>query len=694
VTEFCEAIQPGDARMKTCLYRHKTADGFSPECAESITTAVEGTEQDIRLDWRLVQYCRRDAQALCATEIETYLPEGGLDSKEPASSANTGYVIQCLKDHRDDLQGRPCIKEIIRVEETQAGDADADAVLSRACKRDVQRFCADVEAGEGRVHACLRAAINQGSQNAGADDGQGVSAACRAAEFSEELTEAKDVLLNPQVREMCGPSIEALCGDIPDHANEGELLACLLENNGVDEMSVSCAMSLNQFELLAAEDLRFDPQLWMSCKMAALRLCPDARERFAANTYNHGAVRTCLKEHFDEIQAPRCKTEAEKMIAGMEEHIAEDVTTKDACAVDRARFCADVPDEEGQVHECLRQHLKELSNACRKAEHTGAVIEAENVDLNPRLKRVCAKAVKALCMDVEEADRFECLVTKAHEPGENEQYFTSRCQTALAKEQRLQSTDIHLNAAMSEYCGADLTEFCSDVAEDQGHGERIQCLVSNYGSLNDDRCTHEVLMHMIARSNDIRFDARAMEACSRDMQQFCTDAEPGKGRVHECLRAKMATEDELDPACSAVETEIMAAEALDARINPSVARFCSGAINHYCEGVDYGDARVLKCLKEHSSGSAMDEQCSTVIEGMAIEAEVMSEAQADTPGLRGTDTSDSSFMQLSGVLALLSVAALIVVLLGFLYVAFKRMEKMHHKGKGYSVVRVSRSLEA
>lgn len=693
MSTFCTGIEEGDARMKQCLYSHRSRDGFSSECSEAITLAVETTEQDIRLDYRLIRQCMTDAKEFCQTEISTYLPPGGLKAMEPASAENAGRVIACLKEHRDELRKPSCRKEVIRVEETQAEDIAADAPVSRACADDIQRFCANVVPGEGRVHECLRNAIQEGSRNAGDDDGRGVSAACRAAEFSEELVEAKDVLLNPKVRQMCGPTIEQLCGDIPSHEDEGLLLQCLLDNNGADEMSVSCAQSLQQFSLLAAEDIRFNPQLFRACRTPVMRFCPDARERIVANTFNHGALRTCLKEHVDDIQLPPCRAQVDKMITFMQEHIEEDVTTLDACTDDVKRFCADVPDEEGQVHECLRQHMKELSPECRDAEHSGAVIEAEHVALNPRLRKACRKELKTVCVDVDDEEKMACLVSKSVDTSESATEFTTRCQSALAKEIVIESKDIHLNPELASSCGPDLAARCSDVAEDQGHGERIQCLVDNYDSLAGEGCRHSVLLHMIARSNDYRFDARTVEACEADVQDKCRDVPPGKGRVHACLREKMEVGSGISDACTAVETATMAAEATDARLNPTVARECSGAIQQYCGNVAFGEARVLKCLKVHSLGRLMPQECVTALDKMAIEAEPMPANMVDI-STAAPNPIDGSWLQLSGPMALISVAALIVLLLGCLYVAFRRMEQFRNKQKGYKVVRVARSLEA
>jgi len=46
--------------------------------------------------------------------------------------------------------------------------------------------------------------------------------------------------------------------------------------------------------------------------------------------------------------------------------------------------------------------------------------------------------------------------------------------------------------------------------------------------------------------------AKVREACHADVERFCKDAEPGHGRVRECLRAHEA---ELSDACKAAIQE-------------------------------------------------------------------------------------------------------------------------------------------
>ncbi|MBI3782000.1 MAG: hypothetical protein HY270_01225 [Deltaproteobacteria bacterium] len=63
------------------------------------------------------------------------------------------------------------------------------------------------------------------------------------------------------------------------------------------------------------------------------------------------------------------------------------------CAGDIGKFCKDVPSGSGKVRDCLAQHIKELSSACRaRVERRTAAAEKRNL---------CAADVEKFCKDVQ-----------------------------------------------------------------------------------------------------------------------------------------------------------------------------------------------------------------------------------------------------------------------------------------------------
>ena len=71
------------------------------------------------------------------------------------------------------------------MEKIMANDVRADAVLQKACDSDIATYCADVEAGKGRVHQCLR------------NNRDKLSKQCAAEELKLNIIQSSDIRLRP-----------------------------------------------------------------------------------------------------------------------------------------------------------------------------------------------------------------------------------------------------------------------------------------------------------------------------------------------------------------------------------------------------------------------------------------------------------------------------------------------------------------
>lgn len=71
-------------------------------------------------------------------------------------AVSTLQVVSCLSDNKASIKAEACRKEVTYLEKLEVNDFRTDMVLAEACRVDVNKFCAAVEPGEGRVHKCLR----------------------------------------------------------------------------------------------------------------------------------------------------------------------------------------------------------------------------------------------------------------------------------------------------------------------------------------------------------------------------------------------------------------------------------------------------------------------------------------------------------------------------------------------------------
>ena len=85
--------------------------------------------------------------------------------------------------------------------------------------------------------------------------------------------------------------------------------------------------------------------------------------------------------------------------------------------------------------------------------------------------------------------------------------------------------------------------------------------------------------------------------CAADFRKFCSNVQPGEGRIYKCMMGHQA---ELAPACR--DGMKQAAEKFQ-----SLAKACKADAEKFCKGVPPGDGRILSCLKGRESD--LDKAC-------------------------------------------------------------------------------------
>ena len=79
--------------------------------------------------------------------------------------------------------------------------------------------------------------------------------------------------------------------------------------------------------------------------------------------------------------------------------------------------------------------------------------------------------------------------------------------------------------------------------------------------------------------------------CDSDIAKFCRDVKPGGGALSKCLKAR---EGELSPACRAD-----LAQTQQRQKHRHLA--CQADVDKFCKGIQPGEGRILKCLKDHQA---------------------------------------------------------------------------------------------
>ncbi len=81
-------------------------------------------------------------------------------------------------------------------------------------------------------------------------------------------------------------------------------------------------------------------------------------------------------------------------------------------------------------------------------------------------------------------------------------------------------------------------------------------------------------------------------ACKADLEKLCAGVEPGEGRLIKCLKEK---ESQVSAECKA-SWDKMKDERKDRRQEMRAA--CGGDAEKHCPGMKPGDGQLMKCMKE------------------------------------------------------------------------------------------------
>ena len=55
---------------------------------------------------------------------------------------------------------------------------------------------------------------------------------------------------------------------------------------------------------------------------------------------------------------------------------------------------------EGRVHQCLRDHMDQLTEGCRQEELKLNIIQSRDIRLRPKLNKLCSEEIAIFCKDV------------------------------------------------------------------------------------------------------------------------------------------------------------------------------------------------------------------------------------------------------------------------------------------------------
>jgi len=270
---YCDGIPHGHARAIKCLEEHVDKPDMSEACEAEVRRFENRENQDYRLNFRLNTACEVEIDMLCPDVCNPMLGE-----------ACGGSVLRCLSEKQDDIKEDECKKEVTYFINMEVTDFRNDVILAEACRGDVESFCSDVEAGDGRILRCLQ------------DNRESLSTACKAEEGKLEQLQSNNINNNPVLKRVCKEERQAYCKGV--QVGRARVIRCLQENIGKPDFSEACKGELTRRLYRKTVDYRLDPGVSRKCKGAINGVCKEAK---AAADGENAAVLKCLVTNFDTV---------------------------------------------------------------------------------------------------------------------------------------------------------------------------------------------------------------------------------------------------------------------------------------------------------------------------------------------------------------------------------------------------------
>ena len=172
------------------------------------------------------------------------------------------------------------------------------------------------------------------------------------------------------------------------------------------------------------------------------------------------------------------------------------------------------------------------------------------------------------------------------------------------------SSDYRFNFNLAKACKEDVSTLCKDACNlEQGQlcgGSVLRCLTEKRDEIKSDACRSEVSYFEKMEVEDFRNDVILAAACRNDVGKFCSDVEPGEGRVHQCLRSHRA---ELEEGCRREELVLEEQEQEVVEGRSGVVKSCKEEREIFCSTVTAGGARVFRCLADNMNDPDFGANC-------------------------------------------------------------------------------------
>ncbi|XP_061189977.1 Golgi apparatus protein 1-like isoform X2 [Saccostrea echinata] len=603
----CKHVQPGDARVISCLMDHLDSEIMNDECEERLMEIQYFVARDFRLDPALYKKCHKDAQKLCSAPEDWANPQSMTPDMGP-------LVLPCLYRHMKQQDEGPkvskqCKNEIKRVMKQRAQRVQLKPEIEQACLRDLGMHCSESDdPGANQEISCLQEHYDQ-------LDPECQDVIGNFTEDEDEMPELDIILMKA-----CTPMINKFCDadEEVDGDDTDDIMECLIENKNRKDMNEKCRAGIEHHQLISMKNFRFDHKFKEACKRSVSKFCKNRKTK--------NEVISCLSEHvrndtlLDEKQRIDrvCRKQLRVEVLERGEDIHLDRKLEDACHDDIKQKCQGVDSGNAKMIECLKSHQKSLSPKCHKVLFKREKEEAVLGDY--KVHSVCKRMIKMFCNedDMEEDEILPCLKKNKDRPE-----FDEKCHQLIVKREIAENKDYRLNPELQKKCRLDIPKFCSDILKAQKNDNELQgkivtCLRKKFAVKRLSRECNLVIRDIIKDSaHNYMEDAVLASACEGEIIKYCGDehemamkgrnsesrnkvemvqVQDGSGKVVECLKQKFLNRIITNTVCKQEIERVIQESQIDINVDPLLHMTCQRDLQKFCGDLEPGEGHRMACL--------------------------------------------------------------------------------------------------
>ncbi|XP_035678241.1 Golgi apparatus protein 1-like isoform X7 [Branchiostoma floridae] len=622
---FCEKITAGEGKVLKCLVQHKFEHDMSDDCREKLIIRQRLVSQDYKANYGLAKKCKEDIKHYhCRVDN---MPEGKF--------AKLSFILLCLENaiQKGRQVSGDCQGEMFDMRRQLMSDFQISPEIVLNCRGEIESLCSGLQK-EGRTIHCLM-------QNGMDDSKTGknrLSKTCMIAVQSlvKEADAGFDYRMDVALQDACEPVVQTACKDIKP--GDAMILSCLMEHLYTPSMVEECEEKLLELQYFISRDWRLDPRMYRKCAKEAERLCnagPDWND--TNDNLPPGIVFSCLYRHVyrkDETKLSHaCAFEVRRVMHQRAVDVRLNPMLEKACLRDLGEYCSEnvekgevdmfdgatlqiPPDQE--MH-CLQDNFRNLSKPCRERVGNFTSMSSQDLDLDRIFMMSCAPMIKRYCKDVVDKEEDDGALLQCLIDNKNEHEMNKKCAAGIMHMQLIQLKDYRFSFKFKEACKSDVVKYCRNI---KNKADLVNCLseivrndtlMENKHRISKD-CRGQLRVELLDRGEDVRLDPKLMQACNRDIQQFCDKEQAGDARILECLKRHKK---KLSDGCHVKLFNREREELTDNSVDYGFMRDCKPMVKRFCPQSDPKD--VLHCLRKNKNNEFMDERCKKAITQRQIE---------------------------------------------------------------------------